>query len=690
MNLNTLLVKDKINRYNEDMLIDTILAYFYVKVMVEGHFMKRKIIIIFGLILLLIPFLIKLDVAIRYNVSLRDFYKYSKEITAVERQIIERRPLIVGLYDDVPLSFTNAFNNYNSGIVVDYISQIGIETRSNIIMKVRQRDSILENLEREEVDVIVMESTAESNEMFDLTIPLCVVKTKILVPVNSDINHYNDIRGKSLVVLKTDNIDGRISGFIDTIEGARLIEVDNIYQCFALLRNDEVDGFIGDDMEASHFLNVTNKSSSYRFLDSVIFEKPMSLAVSKGNRDIVAILNKGILSLKKKNLIAQTQYKWLGEFDSDSRDLRSIELMYNVALGIVVIVVFFSSWNYIITQRVNTKTRELRESKEELRLIIDTMKNGIMVIEDGCKIIECNDALETITKIPRDILIGQSYKEINALAELVVEDNMNRLTRVDSHYYYMTCQVFGSNRKMIVIEDYTDKYYVERNRRLESKMVAVGQLSAGLAHEIRNPLGLIKSYSYIIRKNIVGELGEHALSVINTSVDRINNLIENLLRFSRLSNNEQKLINMKKAIHEIVESKTEVLEKNKINIGVKIINQDVERIKVNEDMLGIVVNNLIDNAIDAFQQVVQIQKKIDIDIELRDTLLILKISDNGCGIERGKLENIFDPFYSTKENGTGLGLYILKTEIKNNHGRISVDSIIDVGTQFVVELPVGR
>jgi nitrogen-specific signal transduction histidine kinase len=387
-------------------------------------------------------------------------------------------------------------------------------------------------------------------------------------------------------------------------------------------------------------------------------------------------------------LIAQTQYKWLGNFDTDVIDLSSIELTYKVLLAGISIIVIFSSWNYLITQRVNTKTRELSESKEELRLIIDTMKNGIMVIEGDSIIVECNDAITGITDIPREDLIGSNYKEFKALDPFVNIDNMNKLFNVGNSYYYVTSQKIASNKSMIIIEDYTEKYFNEKRARQESKMIAVGQLSAGLAHEIRNPLGLIKSYSYIIEKHSINELCDHAIVVINDSVARINKLVENLLRFSKLSNDETKSVNIENLLNLILELEEKNIEQNGIKIITSFTGKSSKQVFINEDVLRMLLLNLINNSIDSFKGVDREEKEIDIRMNIEEDYLRIEVMDNGCGIEKKKLENIFNPFYSTKENGTGLGLYIISTEISNNDGRIWVESNLGEGTKFDIILPI--
>lgn len=650
---------------------------------------RRKIAIISIVIIIGLIIAVTIDLRIKYNVGLFDYIEYNSALTPAEEILVKEKPLNFGIYEEPPLAFTNEFNNYNAGIISDYISQLAIETKSNVNIKIRHKSSILEALDSNEIDFVILEQTPENFRAADLSMPLFVVKTKIVVPVGSNINHLRDLEGKSLVTLRSDNENGRIEKLFDGDADIDIIEVENMYQCIALIRNESASGFIGDDMKAAHYLNVTSKGNVYRFLDPVLDEKHMSLAVPKGNPELLSVLNKGILSLKKKNLIVQTQYKWLGDFTSDSLDLRIIDIINKVVIGIILLTGALTAWNYVITKRVNEKTRELLENKEELRMIIDAMKSGIMVIENNVTIVECNYSLERIVGVSRDNLIGKSYSDIEELRPFVNVANINRVVNI-GHAYYLTSQnTITNNKKMLIIEDYSEKYLNEKKARHESKMIAVGRLSAGLAHEIRNPLGLIKSYNFVIGRYALDEVRSHAVKVIDDSVDNINRLIENLLRFSKLSNNEISYVNVKNIINQIIEDERN-RARDDIRIDASFIDIPDEDIPINAEVLRMVVQNLVQNGLDSFSGVSRENKKIAVDSRIRDNKLNLRISDNGSGIDKEIIDNVFDPFYSTKENGTGLGLYIVNTEVENNNGTISVSSVKGEGTMFDVTLPVLR
>lgn len=650
---------------------------------------KIKIVALVVLLIFGLVFISNLDKNLRYKIDLMDYNRYNAPLSDDEISFIENKNLLVGVYNYPPLAYTNSFNNYNTGIMVDYLSQLAIELTSNIHTKVGKNEDLIQSLDRDDIDIILSENRKGEKGRDDilLTQPLCTVKSKILVKKNSNIRTIEDLEGKTLVTLQKDNLDFRISGYFKDVEDLDIIEVENIYQGFALLDKNFVAGFVGDDMAAAHFLQVTSKGGIYKFLEPVIYEKEISLGVKEENMHLLNILNKGILQLKKKNLITQTQHKWLGSFQTDSLDIKSIEIAYRFIILATIIFGAFSVWNYSIVKKVNEKTRELSESRSELCLIIETMENGILVIENDSEIVECNDAISRITGISKRNLMRSEYRDIRELNPFLDKKNWNRILNLGDSYYYITSQDVTDNKKMIVVEDYTEKYLKEKVERQESKMIAIGQLSAGLAHEIRNPLGLIKSYTYIIENDNPSEKYKQALSVINNSIKRINNLIENLLRFSRFANEETQLVNVKEFIDSIIEVEKDSIEED-INIRANYKEMDREEISINTEVLRMVLINLINNSVDSFYGVEKTDKKIEINVYVKENQFNLSIIDNGCGIEEEKLDKIFNPFFSTKESGTGLGLYIISTEVTNHNGRITVSSELGEGTTFNIVLPI--
>lgn len=649
---------------------------------------KKRILSLVPVLILSIICLYGIDISLKYKLTLADYFKYNVSLTKEEQEFLAEKPLTVSIYDDPPLSFTNSANNAHSGIVVDYLSQLAVELGNNFIIRVSPKFKQTDALQEDETDIIITADDDVESSLL-LTQPLLISGTKALVRNTESIEHIHQLRNKTFVLLTKDASDKQLREFLQ-LHQIETLQVENMYQAFALLHRHPVDGLLGDDMEITHFLRATNRTSQFKFLDGSVRKNEVRLAVHQDNPMLCDILNKGILSIKKKNLIIQTQKKWLGDYDSDNIDIRFLETIYTVIFAILTIVGGLSVWNYVMRRQVNRKTKELSESKEELRLIIDTMHSGLMVIGHEGTIIECNDAVTKYTGIPREELLGKSAHEFEEVAPFLLEKNRNVVFKLKNSYYYVSKQNLTSGKDMIFIEDYTEKYFAEKKARQEARLVAVGQLSAGLAHEIRNPLGLIKSYSFLIEKDHLNSLSTHAVSVIYDCVHRINHLIENLLKFSRLSNEEKKCTLVRDFVGGILEMEKQQLGDSSIMIRESIQGQDEGDLMINQDVLRLIFANLIRNSIDSFRQVERADKTIDIQIDIEEDVLKICFRDNGSGIESERLEHIFDPFYSTKENGTGLGLYIISTEIYNINGKISVDSILNEGTRFDIELPIER
>jgi polar amino acid transport system substrate-binding protein len=176
-----------------------------------------------------------------------------------------------------------------------------------------------------------------------------------------------------------------------------------------------------------------------------------------------------------------------------------------------------------------------------------------------------------------------------------------------------------------------------------------------------------------------------ALNAIDNSVNRASNIIENLLKFSRLTHDAREWINLKKLIIESIELNKKSLDEHAIVLDIHC--DDDINIYMNNESLKHIFMNLIQNAIDAMTDCGTLQILCFAD---KDNVVV-RIKDNGIGIEENKIDKIFEPFYTTKPigKGTGLGLYIAYSEVQKANGEIKVESEKNKGTTFTISIPNG-
>lgn len=215
--------------------------------------------------------------------------------------------------------------------------------------------------------------------------------------------------------------------------------------------------------------------------------------------------------------------------------------------------------------------------------------------------------------------------------------------------------------------------------------MAMGQISAGLSHEIRNPLGTIRNGIYLMKMDSNRDVHEKAIVMMENSINRINNLIDHLIRFSKSTDNNYIKEDIVVMINNIITLMDPKLRCKDIRCEIKHYGEKL--VKLNVESVNIILINLIENAIDSFEFKDR-KNKITIDITAESNGINLSVKDNGCGIESENLENIFEPFYTTKDidHGTGLGLYLVYNEIRKYNGDISVETSKGIGTNFLVEL----
>ena len=381
-----------------------------------------------------------------------------------------------------------------------------------------------------------------------------------------------------------------------------------------------------------------------------------------------------------------------------------------VEIVIFIFVITFICLAYIVYESYRIMYSEMKErmdmiteSKNDLQTTYNSLSMFMIEVGSDYTIINLNEAVCRYLNRKRHHLIGRELNSVLGVQEHAFE-TMSRLINetfatgangkgeIESgdgifEVFTFPMQDFADRmtRVLLMMNDVTEVRALYRQMLQDNKMTAVGQLAAGVAHEIRNPLGLIRNYCHLLKKSSGNdeELKNKAIRMMETAVDRSNEIIDNLLRFSRMSNEAWKEINLRHAVHSILEFEEHTLIKNNIEIELNCKEEIV--IYAVLESLEMILINLIINAMDAMEN----GGRITIDCSQDEDAVTVIVTDTGKGIPEEIRANIFNPFFSTKENhnGGGLGLYIVYNEISKLNGSVSVESEVGKGTSFTIKLP---
>lgn len=241
--------------------------------------------------------------------------------------------------------------------------------------------------------------------------------------------------------------------------------------------------------------------------------------------------------------------------------------------------------------------------------------------------------------------------------------------------------------RTIIIRDQSQVKQLQQQIDQSEKLAVIGQLAAGVAHEIGNPLASISSMVQVIQRKNKDDVLNEQLIIIKENIDRISKIVKELVDFSRPPSYEKVTIQ----IADIIKTAVGIVKYDK---RVKKVNfetdydTDLPLIRIVPDQLLQVFVNILINALDAIQGNGTIKVKSYHD----DKYIFVKISDNGCGMDVNVINKIFDPFFTTKDvgKGTGLGLSVSYSIVKKINGEIFVDSDVNEGSTFTVKLPISK
>jgi signal transduction histidine kinase len=234
-----------------------------------------------------------------------------------------------------------------------------------------------------------------------------------------------------------------------------------------------------------------------------------------------------------------------------------------------------------------------------------------------------------------------------------------------------------------------DRHRMEEQLRLAGRLAAVGELAAGVAHELNNPIAAIQGFAQLLTgRNDLDETTKNDLGIVYREAQRAAKITQNLLSFARKREPEKQLISINEVIEKTLELRAHQMKVNNIEVAVDFA-ADLPKTMADFFQMEQVFVNIINNAEQAMLEA-HGKGRLVVKTQKAGNVIQATFADNGPGISEENIKRIFDPFFTTKEvgKGTGLGLSICYGIVEAHGGHIYARSKLGEGTTFVVEMPI--
>jgi len=640
------------------------------------------------------------------------------------------------------------------------VMNLEIEIRLDIWSKTRQ------DLEQRKIDMITgMVYSLDRDKLFDYSVPHTMIFPGLFVRENSPILKFSDIKGKDIIVQKGDIIHD----FLKKLSlPFRIITVADYPEALELLASGKHDGvYLPSEL---HKYYVASKMS---FDDLRVIKTDMPplrycFAVAEGNRELLSILDQGLILLKSSGKYQEIYNKWFGVYEQ-KKWWETIKYFVYALVAIAVAFTLSLLWSWSLKRQVKLQTAELRtreealkrahseleqrvrdrtvalaqannklkneiierkkieaelrKSKEEYRAIIDAFDGQIYICSPDYKIEFMNNRL--IERTGYDACGESCYKALHArdsVCPWCVNDQVMEGKTVrwevqspkDNRWYYIVNTPIqrngGSISKQAMILDITERIQAElekkrleaRNRKLQ-KAESLGRMAGAIAHHFNNKLHVVIGHLEVALKHLPEDL--EAIRNLREATQAADQAAE----VSRLMLTYLGKVTGKQSPQDLSAICQNSMEQIQLSLTENItLETDYSSpgpvIQANLNQIQLILINLISNSREAIgtnQGVVYLRvrtvspdsisftQRFPVNWKPMETpYCCLEVQDSGCGMAAKDIEEAFDPFFSTKFTGRGLGLSVVLGLVQAHHGAITVESTPGKGSTFRLFFPI--
>jgi len=338
-----------------------------------------------------------------------------------------------------------------------------------------------------------------------------------------------------------------------------------------------------------------------------------------------------------------------------------------------------------LEDRVKVLTEEVDQKKQLLDSILDSIDVGVVFFDSEGIIRLLNDAAESLLGIDSGTLIGGTSLHAMINSEMVIPE-----TGQPFHALISSSQVRGADGKdigrVLIFKDITRLKKLEAENERNRRLSEMGELVMKIAHEIRNPLGSMELFANLLANDLKGTEQVDYARRISNSVRSLVNTLDNMLRFSGEIKPKMEYLCINDVVRDTCDEFREILAAGGIRID--IFDMEKLRLYLDRGLISQALINMLLNAVQAMPEGGRIS--INIDRGRDPDAIRISIRDSGMGMDEDARARLFEPFFSTKDRGTGLGMSITLAIVKAHRGTIEVDSVPGKGTEFIISLPLEK
>jgi signal transduction histidine kinase len=371
-------------------------------------------------------------------------------------------------------------------------------------------------------------------------------------------------------------------------------------------------------------------------------------------------------------------------------------------------------WEIARVSQLHRQTdRELQKAQAMYETVLNELiHEDVMILSSDHHIIDVNETMLRKIGLPREKIIGRPCYEVThhltepctgeyhpcPLDETLKTGKASKATHVHFDrnnrkiFYAISCYPLWEDGRIVgaieISRDITKEINMQKAMMLQEKMASIGRLSAGVAHEINNPLTTILTTAMLLQEDLdCDDPLYEELKAISDETLRCRKIVKGLLDFARQNKPEKKLNDINAIVSESVMLTKKQAAFTDVTVAPKL-TADIPLLRVDKGQIQQALINLIINAAEASRAGDTVE--VTTHLNRIDCMAEVEVRDNGTGMSEETVARIFDPFFTLKEDGNGLGLAITHGIIEQHGGAIEVDSVPDQGTRFIVRLPLEK